>query len=114
MSEPKIYCLNKDKFMRCLGYGGWGTITFVLISLLVVNLIELEGGSFVDRSFGGEFIYRTDFCYETILTHEGYCFPAKYYVFTIAFSLMNAANFIVIGIWIYDKQQRFKFGWCEK
>lgn len=110
----KEICVKQSHFNKVLGYGSWGIITVTLISLLVIHLVELDSGHSLDRTFDGKSVYRNYYCYETILTHDDYCMPEKYFITFYGFSIMNAINFIVIGLWIYYKQDKFRFTWCKE
>ena len=104
----KIYCIKKSTFNKIIGYGCWAVITAGLLMFLFAGIIEYSGSELrhTDSPLGD---YR---CAKSILTDYVMCDQWLYGA--IFFDITtNATNFLVIGLWTYFKQNRFKFAFCE-
>lgn len=120
-------CVNKSKFEKSIGYGSWAIITITILAFQTISIIEMNNvysereptcyGIVDDVDCTPYLTGRS--CYDSILYDEPKC--SRYYSMEgitqerVGFFLMlNIINFVVMGIFIYYKQQKFKFEWCEK
>ena len=114
----KTICVSQSKFKKAIGYGSWGMITFTLIIFLVA--INAESSSYHISSVNVKMEPFDDECFKQFMSDKEECFSGYWGIkgslsFRFISSLvMNLINFVVIGLWIYYKQQKFKFSWCLK
>ncbi len=115
----KSFCISRRTFNKYFGYGFWGIITFGLLSLLILNSVEINSTFVEQRSkyYSPSLSeYKEPYtCYKTILTDEKYCNRGSEVELApmVFFGIGNSINFIVMGFWIYYKQKYFRFEWCE-
>lgn len=118
--KPKILCVKRSTFNKVLGYGSWSIITIGIIVLLVSSGLENSSLHHIDaegvldgRTCYMNFFDSTEHCWSDrfVLYSGGVTGPSERFSFSIVCSIIDV---FVIGSWIYVKQQRFKFGWCEK
>jgi len=112
----KHICINRKRFEQVLGYGSWSVITLTLLIFLSASVIEVSNQYLLPPSAStyGVFIW----CYDSVLFNERFCGDVfdddgQQYYSMYDFIIMNLINASVIGGYIYNKQQKFKFAWCE-
>ena len=113
----KEFCVNQSKFERCLGYGSWVIITITILTFLTASIIEMNN-VYEKPVIINDLVNYTMSRYDSVLLNEPNC--SRYWSMegrtnesTIFFLGLNILNFGCIGYFIYHKQQKFKFKWCE-
>ena len=127
----KTFCVSQKRFTQCVGYGLWSLLTVGLSILLFLSINDFrptEENNFSDsEEWGCEvvpiFLNEVKICYNRnsslppMIAHYDYDVIVDNAVWGYkVFSLTAIALFIdviVIGVWIYSKQTKFKFMWCE-
>ena len=116
--KTRIICVPKNRVQQCIGYGFWAIITVGIMSLFIASTVE------INSIYKAEPVsqYESDrYCYVGVFDGIEYCMHVYAYedrkglphlthmLSTIAVTI----NTIVIGFWVYHKQKKFKFSWCE-
>lgn len=107
-----IICINEKRLRQVLGYGFWGLITMTLVVFGIASYIELnnqyfEEGSYFDKYCHDSVLFEDDrYCYDIFDKDDGQQFWLMF--------IPNIINIIIIGGWIYFKQNRLRFELCEK
>ncbi len=131
----KIICVNQNKLGKIIGYGFWIFITIGLLSILALTLIEKDNFTvqidivkecYSDRENKDETVcYEREYkiyCYDDLFENSNMCTSERgqrgiqsSFLFDLYLRSIGVIfNFIVMGFWTYDKQQKFKFSWCNK
>jgi len=115
----KKLCVSQRLFGKCLGYGLWSLATIGVLFALFASSYEVStiNEHVKDQPYGLDL----EFCYTNVsdgfkercyswggwVTSNG---PSERYMISI---LLIIIDMIGIGSWVYYKQQKFKFAWCE-
>ena len=111
----KYLCVSRKRFEQVLGYSSWSVITITLLIFLSASLIEMDNLYIpINQSQWDIKIW----CYDSVLFNERFCGDVfdddgQQYYTMYTFVIMNLINIAIIGLWIYNKQTKFKFAWCE-
>ena len=108
----RTICVNRKWFERGIGYGCWGIITVVLMTFTIASVIEMNNTwEKQDDRWG-----KAKTCYQSIILNKPICtwWVDDLYIANTGMIMMSIGNFVVIGFWIYIKQDSVKFSWCEK
>ena len=116
----KIICVNRSAFEKCLGYGIWGlTSIFFVVVMFSANYEISTITEFTDND---SFSYNDKICYTNVF--DGYkekCTTKIDWITRITSnerftgsSIINIINVLGVVLWIYTKQQKVKFSFCEK
>ena len=114
----KTICINEKRFAQCIGYGLWSFVSIGLLFVIFASAQEIQTINEIEN----ETLFRSDntVCYinffvgekcTTIFTwlYDGIN-PVDRHWWSMVLSIINV---IVIGIWIYYKQQKVKFSFCK-
>lgn len=131
-------CVNRNYFEKGIGYGLWGFLTITMLFFTFgfmyevstqemreqdiheckhyaydddwnkVELDEPDCWDWVDKDYCREMFLRDITVCKDDYQWEKYDVSPQLFYFII-----NIINFVVIGLWIYNKQQKFKLSWCE-
>lgn len=110
----KIICINQKRLGQGIGYGLWSLLTFGLVLMMFVTTIESQSLEPVQRNDWGTYY---EYCYKSLFSNEQEC--TRFYNELIQwqkpllFQIFNGINVLVMGVWIYNKQQKVKFSWCK-
>ncbi len=113
-------CINQNYFGKSIGYGLWGLMTIGILILLIASTLEVNSiykttndNDHFDCDYRYNKIFDDDYgtCLDIIeyTDKNGWVHYRQYY--GILFAIIDC---IGIGLWIYYKQQTFKFSWCNK
>lgn len=114
----KELCITHSAFNKIIGYGSWVIITSFLVLSVIFTYLENESIYQVVKDYDG--FYGWYHCYNQFFSQSESCvniargidslFQARFYLSVI----LNVINLVVIGLWVYAKQQTFKFKFCEQ
>lgn len=129
--QPKIICVNS--FFTTLVYAIW-FFSFIIILLgLAATYIELPTVTLEPIAnkilFGGW----SEFCYNSVFEHKKVCSWTDIDVNPIVTDTDNPnwdrnpvlnrnyglwflliIDFVILGVWLYRKQQKIKLSWCAR
>ena len=112
-------CVNKSKFEKTIGYSSWAIITIIILTFQIASIIEMNNVYSESKIRDtGEIYYTERKCYDSVIFDEPKC--SKYISVELRtqervgfFLVFTITNFIVMVVFIYGKQKKFKFEWCE-
>ena len=113
----KTFCVSQKIFTQSFGYGIWSLLTIGFCVLLIASTNEIPTITILPDddafSFNDKICYQSFFggekCMSRVIWNQSIT-PVDCQPFSIVFLIID---FIVIGGWIYYKQSKFKFMWCE-
>lgn len=110
----KIICVNKKRTEQVTGYGLWSILTIILLIFGTASIIEFNSFHEANPEHDNFQIFQSYTCInDDTLWKSNNCEGGFYYnIRTIFMLIFNGMNFTIIILWIYDKQQKFKFSWC--
>lgn len=114
-----LICINKKRLTQGIGYGLWGLITVGIIIMLLATNYEMT--TLYEKDNGTGWKSDNEMCYDSVFDGETciqmldyiYGTPKLWKVNAIMW-IMLIIDVVIIGIWIYQKQTKVKFGLCDK
>ena len=112
----KTLCISQSKFKKIIGYGLFGASLFGVILFMTANMIEeakLQPVNIGDRTFYEvHSVLNDQLFYVSSIDEKD--LREDFHFIGIGCKFLFILHLTGLGVWIYNKQQRFKFSWCEK
>lgn len=109
-----IICINRSHFEQFLGYGLWTLLTIGLFFLFSIPLTESFNSHIEQIQSRGDMV--NAIVYVSSLDGDVNTFIdiEVVYLGWVLWSLPFIINLLVIGLWFYGKQNKFRIEFCEK
>jgi len=106
----KKICVNQSHFNKVVGFTLWILATSGILFIFIATSIELESNYLQKRDFP----LVDKWCYISVIDQIEQCrYNDRVVNRYITSLLLLIIDGLILVFYIYYKQQRVKFGWCE-